>query len=125
MVAGITACNDPDNIGVQTEDAVEVPSKTQQPPVETGLVLPWHLEMSLEIRHTDTDQLATGSNPVSGASDNALLERIQRVRGGDLDEIRQRRFLRVLVTYSRTNFFFDRGARRVMSMNSWRRTRNS
>jgi len=110
MTTGLAACNNSDNIGAQTEGVTEAPSKAQQPPAETAMALPLHLDMNLQIRQSDTDEPEPGSRLISDESDNVLLERIQRVRGGDLDEIRRRHFLRVLVTYSRTNFFFDRGA---------------
>ena len=38
-----------------------------------------------------------------------LLDRVKESFSGDLDRIRERRFLRVLVSYGRTNFFFDAG----------------
>ncbi|MCP4898160.1 MAG: lytic transglycosylase F, partial [bacterium] len=41
-----------------------------------------------------------------------LLTRTNEPFTGDLDEIRERRHIRVLVSYSRTNFFFDRGRHR-------------
>ncbi|MDP6397985.1 MAG: lytic transglycosylase F [Arenicellales bacterium] len=46
--------------------------------------------------------------PESRESDQ-LLRRAQQPVFGDLDQIRERRFLRVLVSYGRTNFFFDQG----------------
>ena len=56
------------------------------------------------------------SRSVSGLAEHAesdqLLERVRRPFLGDLDKIRERRFLRVLVSYGRTNFFFDQGSPR-------------
>ena len=46
--------------------------------------------------------------PESGESDR-LLRRVQQPFFGDLDQMRERRFLRVLVSFGRTNFFFDQG----------------
>lgn len=48
--------------------------------------------MNLQTRRSDTDEPEPGLHPISDESDNILLERIQRVRGGDLDEIRRRIF---------------------------------
>ncbi len=43
---------------------------------------------------------------------DAIIEKIQEPWKGDLDGMIKRRFIRVLVTYSKTNFFLDRGTRR-------------
>lgn len=48
------------------------------------------------------------ASPESGESDR-LLRRVQQPFFGDLDQMRERRFLRVLVSFGRTNFFFDQG----------------
>jgi len=68
------------------------------------------LRMQLQLAPADLSRSVTQSQnlDVSPASDS-LLERAQRSVFGDLDSIRKRRFLRVLVTYSRTNFFFHQG----------------
>ncbi|MBT5624592.1 MAG: transporter substrate-binding domain-containing protein [Proteobacteria bacterium] len=50
----------------------------------------------------------TSENPASSESDQ-LLVRAQQALFGDLNEIRERRLLRVLVAFGRTNFFFDKG----------------
>ena len=49
------------------------------------------------------------SPPPDAAPVPAVLERLARPFTGDLPEIRERRYLRVLVSYSKTNFFFDNG----------------
>jgi membrane-bound lytic murein transglycosylase MltF len=41
--------------------------------------------------------------------EQALLDRVKEPFKGDLDEIRERRIIRVLVCYCKTNYFFDRG----------------
>ncbi|MBW2192368.1 MAG: transporter substrate-binding domain-containing protein [Deltaproteobacteria bacterium] len=48
--------------------------------------------------------------PAKGkTSADAILERVRTPFKGDLDQILERRHIRVLVTYSKTNFFFDKG----------------
>ncbi|MEA3231153.1 MAG: transporter substrate-binding domain-containing protein [Thermodesulfobacteriota bacterium] len=44
--------------------------------------------------------------------EKALMERAQKLSTGDLPKISKSRFLRVLVTYSKTNFFMDAGTAR-------------
>ena len=45
--------------------------------------------------------------PEAAAAEDPRFARAQQPFFGDLDEIRQRRFLRVLVSYSKTSFFYD------------------
>jgi membrane-bound lytic murein transglycosylase MltF len=54
-----------------------------------------------------TDDLGEGN-----ADPNELLERARKPFFGDLPEIRERRFLRVLVSYSKTNYFYEGGQAR-------------
>lgn len=72
------------------------------------------LRLRVEIRSPFSNSDASRSE--SGLAENAqsgqLLERVRRPFLGDLDKIRERRFLRVLVSYGRTNFFFDQGSPR-------------
>ena len=42
-------------------------------------------------------------------SEEAILNRINKPFKGDLDKIRERRIIRVLVSYCKTNYFFDQG----------------
>lgn len=42
--------------------------------------------------------------------EQAILNRINEPFKGDLDEIRARRIIRVLVSYCKTNYFFDHGS---------------
>jgi hypothetical protein len=79
--------------------------------------LAFDLGMQLKLTPTDLSGSVT-QNPnldASPASDS-LLERAQRSVFGDLDSIRKRRFLRVLVTYSRRISFFIRECRADSSM---------
>jgi hypothetical protein len=46
----------------------------------------------------------------SDESDNELLERARQTFMGDLPDLRERRLVRVLISYSKSNFFHD-GAR--------------
>ena len=59
-----------------------------------------------ESKNRVRDEVAT--SPESGEPDR-LLRRVQQPFFGDLDQMRERRFLRVLVSFGRTNFFFDQG----------------
>ncbi len=45
----------------------------------------------------------------SKKEDQALLQRVTEPFSGDLVQVKKRRLLRVLVNYSKTNYFFDRG----------------
>ena len=45
----------------------------------------------------------------STTDEQAILDRINEPFKGDLDEIRTRRIIRVLVSYCKTNYFFDHG----------------
>ncbi len=45
------------------------------------------------------------------AEERALMERLRRTFTGDLPEIREKRIIRVLVSHSKTNFFFDERGR--------------
>jgi len=47
--------------------------------------------------------------PASTTDEQALIQRIDKPFKGDLDQIRARKTIRVLVNYSRTNFFIDNG----------------
>jgi membrane-bound lytic murein transglycosylase MltF len=68
------------------------------------------LRMQLELAPAELSQpLTQNQNLDASPPSDSLLERAQRSVFGDLDSIRKRRFLRVLVTYSRTNFFFHQG----------------
>ncbi len=51
-------------------------------------------------------------NEEHGADSNELLDRARQPFFGDLAEIRERRFLRVLVSYGKTNFFYGGGRAR-------------
>jgi membrane-bound lytic murein transglycosylase MltF len=52
---------------------------------------------------------ASNKLPTSTTDEHALIQRIDKPFKGDLDQIRARKTLRVLVNYSRTNFFIDNG----------------
>ena len=53
-----------------------------------------------------------GEESFAEISDNELLARAQKEFRGDLPELRERRFVRVLTSYSKTNFFHDGGTPR-------------
>ena len=73
---------------------------------EVALDLDWRVDV---IQVANAGELAKASeNPASSEPDQ-LLVRGQQVLFGDLNEIRERRLLRVLVAFGRTNFFFDKG----------------
>ena len=61
---------------------------------------------------SNSDASRSGSGLAEHNESDQLLERVRRPFLGDLDKIRERRFLRVLVSYGRTNFFFDQGSPR-------------
>jgi len=63
----------------------------------------------------------------SGESNTALLARARQTFLGDLPELRKRRFVRVLITYSKTNFFHDGGRPRgfeVELLRAWEKQLN-
>jgi len=72
------------------------------------------LPMDLDLR----TGLADSTDSSDGSTDDALLilteadrllVRAQRPAFGDLDEMQKRKYIRVLVAFGRTNFFFDKG----------------
>ncbi len=72
--------------------------------------LAFDLRMQLQLAPAGVSRPVTqNQDPDASPVSDSLLERAQRINFGDLDSIRKRRFLRVLVTYSRTNFFFHQG----------------
>ena len=71
-----------------------------------ALDLEWRMDV---IHGVSAGQILKASeNPASSEPDQ-LLVRAQQALFGDLNEIRERRLLRVLVAFGRTNFFFDKG----------------
>lgn len=64
----------------------------------------------------------TISSPVVSITDSALLNlrNAQKVYVGDFDTMRQRRIIRVLVPYSRTLFFNDKGKERGITADNFR-----
>ena len=65
------------------------------------------LRLEIGLAGSSDDLGGEGSGPSDQAEADQLLERVRQPFLGDLDKIRDRRFLRVLVSYGRTNFFFD------------------
>jgi len=61
--------------------------------------------------HLTVASLSAADTPGKFTADNedAIIELVKAPFKGDLDEIRKRRMLRVLVSYSRTRFFYDNG----------------
>jgi membrane-bound lytic murein transglycosylase MltF len=53
-----------------------------------------------------SEEASSPSSQTSGGG-NVLVERVTRPRFGDLAEMRERRLVRVLVSYGKTNFFFE------------------
>ena len=53
-------------------------------------------------------------------SDTDLLKYLNTPWSGDLDGMRNRRYIRVLVTYSRTNFFLDGAATRGLTTEAFK-----
>ena len=56
--------------------------------------------------------LGVGPSAAQEPEEQALIGRIEKRFTGDLSRITKRRLIRVLVSHSRTNFFFDRGVPR-------------
>lgn len=55
------------------------------------------------------DAQATTAGSGSPDPDDAILERIRKPSKADLPQIRENRFIRILVAYSKTNYFVDKG----------------
>ena len=106
VLAIITACSqegsDAQNVTVKTEPLPTAASDTLAP----GPDLEIRTE-ALDIRSTPGE--TTADERLQLSESDQLLIRAQRPRFGDLDQIRDRRYLRVLVAFGRTNFFFDKG----------------
>ncbi|MFC1829883.1 transglycosylase SLT domain-containing protein [Thermodesulfobacteriota bacterium] len=70
-------------------------------PIRIFLIFILLVYSNIVLAQTPPDKKDTGAD--------AILERAKRPFKGDLGQILKRRLIRVLVTYSKTNFFFDRG----------------
>lgn len=58
--------------------------------------------------------MASAESPSAPTTTNSISERILKPYSGDLSELRQRRIIRVLVSYTRTNFFLtEKGFRGI------------
>jgi len=80
---------------------------------DTALVqLDLRFRLGVGLAGSSNDRPGDGSGPSDQAEADQLLARVRQPFLGDLDKIRERRFLRVLVSYGRTNFFFDQGSPR-------------
>jgi membrane-bound lytic murein transglycosylase MltF len=66
----------------------------------------------LSLLLTSNDSFAAKKSLPSITDEQAILNRINEPFKGDLDEIRKRRIIRVLVSYCKTNYFFDHGKAR-------------
>jgi membrane-bound lytic murein transglycosylase MltF len=66
----------------------------------------------LSLLLTSNDCFAAKKSLPSITDEQAILNRINEPFKGDLDEIRKRRIIRVLVSYCKTNYFFDHGKAR-------------
>ena len=67
-------------------------------------------ESSSETATTTSENASPSTEEVANTQDghsDMLVARVTQKLTGDLDEIRKRRAIRALVSYSRTNFFFD------------------
>jgi membrane-bound lytic murein transglycosylase MltF len=54
--------------------------------------------------------LAKAADPKDASSHMALISRLDKPFTGDLEEMRERKTIRALVSHSKTNFFFDKGS---------------
>ncbi len=55
--------------------------------------------------------MALSNEADEATAESVLVDRLQKPSTGDLPKIREARVLRVLVTYSKTNYFTDAGAK--------------
>ncbi len=118
-LAGVTlallgACSDDPDL---PDDSLSVHSPTSSTgPGYSNDVDPAQLDLRLRLdigsAVSNSDLPRSGSGLAEHNESDQLLERVRRPFLGDLDKIRERRFLRVLVSYGRTNFFFDQGSPR-------------
>jgi membrane-bound lytic murein transglycosylase MltF len=81
-----------------------------------SLVLTCHLFLAVVALGETPNQAARGP----GEESYALADVTQQKFTGDLDEMIQRRLIRVLVTYSKTHYFVDRGAQRGLNYEAFR-----
>ncbi len=108
------ACSDdPDRADDVLPDESLIASSDPGHDKDTDLVqLDLRLRLEIALAGSSDDLYGQGTGPSDQAEADQLLVRVRQPFLGDLDKIRERRFLRVLVSYGRTNFFFDQGSPR-------------
>jgi len=107
----VTACSDDSNVPVDKGDARTVPASSDLGSSNDAISVSLDLRLRLDPGSlSPSEQSRQEEARITGsAQPDQLLERVKVPFFGDLDRIRERRFLRVLVSYGRTNFFFDEG----------------
>ena len=107
----VTACSDDSSVPVTRGKDRPVSASSDLVSSNDAVSVSFDLILRLDPGSSGLSDSGRGENTrlTEGARSDQLLDRVKESFSGDLDGLRERRFLRVLVSYGRTNFFFDAG----------------
>jgi membrane-bound lytic murein transglycosylase MltF len=107
----VTACSDDSSAPVNGSNDLAVSTSSDLGSSNDAVSVSFDLILRLDPGSSGLSNQSRGEDArlTEGTQSDQLLDRVKESFSGDLDRIRERRFLRVLVSYGRTNFFFDGG----------------
>ena len=114
----VTACSDDSSAPVNGSNDLAVSTSSDLGSSNDAVSVSFDLILRLDPGSSGLSNQSRGEDArlTEGTQSDQLLDRVKESFSGDLDRIRERRFLRVLVSYGRTNFFFDGGMPRGLNM---------
>tara|TARA_Y100001960_G_C14767689_1_gene877965 strand:- start:757 stop:2313 length:1557 start_codon:yes stop_codon:yes gene_type:complete len=106
-----TACSDNSSTPVEKDKDRVIPASVDLVSQNDAISVSLDLRLRLDPEPSDRSNQSRGEGAhlAEKPRSDQLLDRVKETFLGDLDGVRERRFLRVLVSYGRTNFFFDEG----------------
>jgi membrane-bound lytic murein transglycosylase MltF len=109
--------------GCGREPSSSTPSTDQSASAATGQAAPGSSEAAPPSSAADTPpadaQATQQSGDVATDSDDPMVARVLQKWTGDLDGMIERRYIRVLTTYSKTQFFIDKGTQRGLIVDAF------
>ena len=107
----VTACSEDSSTPVTKSQDAAVSASSDLDSSNDAVSVSFDLILRLDPGSSGLSNQSLGEDTrrTEGVQSDQLLDRVKESFSGDLDRIRERRFLRVLVSYGRTNFFFDAG----------------
>ena len=107
----VTACSEDSSTPVTKSQDAAVSASSDLDSSNDAVSVSFDLILRLDPGSSGLSNQSRGEDTrrTEGVQSDQLLDRVKESFSGDLDRIRERRFLRVLVSYGRTNFFFDAG----------------